>query len=141
MSALSVAVACYQTSQFVLFLALGLQMRWLGRNDGRVRGRQEETRIAGAMSRRRLLRTSGAVGAAGAIGAAVAFPGRAYAVTNDVLRDQGGAVFNVRSTPWNAVGNGTTDDRAAIQAAINAAAAAGGARCFYLRDFTGSHRR
>jgi len=40
------------------------------------------------------------------------------------LRDQGGAVFNVKA--FGAVGGGATDDRTAIQAALNAAQAVGG---------------
>jgi len=35
-------------------------------------------------------------------------------------------VFNVQSSPYNAAGNGTTDDTSAIQSAINAAQAVGG---------------
>lgn len=35
-------------------------------------------------------------------------------------------IYNVKAAPFNAAGNGSTDDTAAIQAACNAAAAAGG---------------
>jgi hypothetical protein len=42
------------------------------------------------------------------------------------LRDQGGAVFNVRSSAYGAVGNGVANDTAAIQAAVTAAAAVRG---------------
>lgn len=42
------------------------------------------------------------------------------------LLDQGGAVFNVRSSAYGAVGNGVANDTAAIQAAVNAAAAVRG---------------
>ncbi|HEV3051576.1 MAG TPA: glycosyl hydrolase family 28-related protein [Longimicrobium sp.] len=42
------------------------------------------------------------------------------------LLDQGGAVFNVRSSTYGAVGNGVANDTAAIQAAVNAAAAVRG---------------
>jgi hypothetical protein len=38
--------------------------------------------------------------------------------------------YNVKDPPYNAVGNGTTNDRAAIQAAIDAAATAGGGVVF-----------
>jgi hypothetical protein len=50
-----------------------------------------------------------------------------------VLRDNGGAVFNVKHTAYGAVGNypGTnTDDTTAIQSAINAASSAGGGVVF-----------
>lgn len=40
--------------------------------------------------------------------------------------DTGGAVFNVRSATYGAVGNGVANDTAAIQAAVNAAAAVRG---------------
>lgn len=42
------------------------------------------------------------------------------------ILDTGGAVFNVRSATYGAVGNGVADDTAAIQAAMNAAAAVRG---------------
>jgi len=48
------------------------------------------------------------------------------AVTDDVLRDRGGAVFNVRSSAYGAAGTGATDDAPEIQAALNAAEAVGG---------------
>lgn len=38
------------------------------------------------------------------------------------ILDTGGAVFNVRSSTFGALGNGVADDTAAIQAAVNAAA-------------------
>lgn len=40
-------------------------------------------------------------------------------------------VYNVKMSPYNATGNGSTDDRAAIQAAITAAIAAGGGTVFF----------
>jgi hypothetical protein len=50
------------------------------------------------------------------------------AVVQGTIRDDGGAVFNVRNTSFagGATGNGTTNDTAAIQAAIDAAAVNGG---------------
>ena len=39
-------------------------------------------------------------------------------------------IFNVKAAPYNAVGNGITDDSAAIQAAVTAAVAAGGTVLF-----------
>lgn len=48
------------------------------------------------------------------------------ATISGTILDNGGAVFNVRHPDFNAAGNGTTDDTAAIQAAVNAAHAAGG---------------
>ncbi|HEX2077377.1 MAG TPA: glycosyl hydrolase family 28-related protein [Longimicrobium sp.] len=44
------------------------------------------------------------------------------------ILDDGGAVFNVRSAAFGAVGDGVNDDTAEIQAAINAAQAAGVSR-------------
>ncbi|WP_420126328.1 glycosyl hydrolase family 28-related protein [Longimicrobium sp.] len=50
------------------------------------------------------------------------------AVVQGTIRDDGGAVFNVRNTAFagGATGNGSTNDALAIQAAIEAAAANGG---------------
>lgn len=45
---------------------------------------------------------------------------------NDTIFDQGGAVFNVRSSAYGAVGDGQTNDQSAIQSALNAAGASGG---------------
>lgn len=50
--------------------------------------------------------------------------GSAQTVTVGILRDEGGAVFNVKS--YGATGNGTTNDSPYIQLAINAAVTAGG---------------
>lgn len=50
------------------------------------------------------------------------------AVVDGTIRDDGGEVFDVRSAAFGAVGNGSTNDTAAIQAAIDAATTATGAR-------------
>ncbi|HYH83014.1 MAG TPA: glycosyl hydrolase family 28-related protein [Longimicrobium sp.] len=50
------------------------------------------------------------------------------AIVDGTIRDDGGEVFDVRSAAFGAVGNGSTDDTAAIQAAIDAATTATGAR-------------
>lgn len=47
-----------------------------------------------------------------------------------VLAGLTGVVFNVKSPTYGAIGNGTTDDTAAVQAAITAAAVAGGTVLF-----------
>jgi len=47
------------------------------------------------------------------------------------VHDSGGQVFNVKAYPFNATGDGSTDDRTAIQAAIDACAAAGGGIVFF----------
>jgi hypothetical protein len=48
-----------------------------------------------------------------------------FAGAGGQLLDSGGGVFNVRANPFGAKGNGTADDAGAINAAINAAVAAG----------------
>lgn len=47
-----------------------------------------------------------------------------------LLAYEGDLVYNVKDSTYGATGDGTTDDRAAIQAAINAAATAGGGIVF-----------
>ena len=53
-----------------------------------------------------------------------------YSTTTDLLSvkmaDKGGQVYNVRATPYNAVGNGINDDTEGIRAAYAAAGATGG---------------
>lgn len=51
-------------------------------------------------------------------------------ITGRIL-DNAGAVFNVRHPDFGAAGNGTADDTAAIQAAVNAAHAAGGGVVYF----------
>jgi hypothetical protein len=48
------------------------------------------------------------------------------AVISRTLLDKAGAVYNVKHPDFGAVGNGTTNDTAAIQAAINAVSLTGG---------------
>jgi hypothetical protein len=81
------------------------------------------------LNRRSFLARSGVlVAAAGSGGLLAAGPADAANITacDDVILDQGGEVFNIKMSTYGAVGNGTTDDTAAIQAAVNAAAAVGG---------------
>lgn len=73
--------------------------------------------------------------------AGTAAQGNDTRVVNAVQR--GELVINVRDAPYNAVGNGTTDDKAAIQAAIDALPTGGGVLYFpattagYYRIATG----
>ncbi len=73
--------------------------------------------LPGAAWNRRAALTAGVVSVGGA-----ALASGALAQT----RLSRAPVLNVRQAPFNAAGDGATDDRAAIQAAIDAAAAAGG---------------
>ena len=60
---------------------------------------------------------------------------KAGAATAVLLKDAfstvNALVYNVKDAPYNAVGNGTTNDTAGIQAAIDAAAAAGGGIVYF----------
>ncbi|WP_159622592.1 glycosyl hydrolase family 28-related protein [Ruania rhizosphaerae] len=87
------------------------------------------TPIAG--SNRRSLLTRGLVVAAGGAAAVVGSTSGATpasATTTDTLLDQGGAVFNAKA--YGAVGDGTSDDTAAINSTIAAAVADGGGVVF-----------
>lgn len=52
------------------------------------------------------------------------------AYMNTLLNAAGGEIFNVKASAYGAVGDGTTDDTTAIQAAFTAAATAGGVVLF-----------
>lgn len=71
------------------------------------------------IDRRRLLRSAG-IAAAGGVGIAAARAASAEAVTGDT-----GDVTAINVMDYGATGNGSTDDSAAIQSAINAAANTG----------------
>jgi len=83
--------------------------------------------IRRAMNRGRFLRTTG-FGAMAGIGVAAGdflHPTPAAAATQiGTFLDQGGGVFNAKA--YGAIGNGTTDDTAAIRSAISAAQSANG---------------
>jgi polygalacturonase len=92
-----------------------------GQQAGRGRSATEGTDASAArLDRRALLGAASA--SAGALGlGAVLSAAHAQAATNPT-----GGWFNVQSTPYGAVGDGTTDDTAAIQHAIEDAKMAGG---------------
>jgi hypothetical protein len=87
-------------------------------------------------SRRDVLKLSAIAGAGASLGALARSTPAAAATITGVIQDQGaelpgnsrGHVFNVRA--YGAVGDGVADDTAAIQAAYNTAAAAGGGIVF-----------
>lgn len=86
-------------------------------------------------NRRRLLRGLG-VGVAALVGLeTLAFPSPASALTTDVIRDQGGAVFNVMA--YGADNSGSAGTQAAIASAISAAQSAGGGIVYFP---TGTYR-
>jgi Pectate lyase superfamily protein len=72
--------------------------------------------------------TGGATPSVG-VTAAPSFSGPVTA--SSLIGDVPNGVFNVKSPPYNAAGNGTTDDTAAIQAAVNAAIAAKGGTIYF----------
>ncbi len=80
------------------------------------------------LDRRRLLRDAG-LATAGAMGIA--------AMSTDVAGAAATAVtaINVKDAPYNATGNGTTDDKVAIQAALNDVPTNGGAVFFPPGDY------
>jgi hypothetical protein len=80
---------------------------------------------AGGVVRRNFLREVGVASLAATAGASLLRSRPASAAsTVGTFWDEGGAVFNVKA--YGAVGNGTSDDTAAIRTTISAAAAAGG---------------
>lgn len=114
----------------VLCISRAFQRSWLRRrckmkfNDNQQANPQtnpqEEATTAETISRRRFVQGAAAV-FGGAAFAGLAVP-NARALRHLV---QGGNVVNVTAAPYNAVGNGSTDNRAAFQAAINDAVAQG----------------
>jgi parallel beta-helix repeat protein len=81
-----------------------------------------------ATTRRSILARLGPAAAAGGL-VALGQPLAAQAAVNDSLFDRGGAVFNVKA--FGALGNGSTDDTAAINSAIAAAVSAQGGTVFF----------
>src|SRR6266511_3000718 len=75
-----------------------------------------------ALSRRRVVVGAG-LGLGGLAAASMARPDLALAART--------GEYNVKDSPYNATGNGTTDDTSAIQSAINDAGTAGGGVVFF----------
>jgi hypothetical protein len=92
----------------------------------------EDARPQRRPSRRTLLTAGGVTAGAGALALAMPRQAPAEAATSYVV--QGAQVVSVNDAAYGATGNGTTDDTAAIQAALNAAAAlnpASGGVCLF----------
>jgi len=80
------------------------------------------------VDRRRVLRDLGLAAGAGA-GIAALADSTALAAATAVT------AINVKDAPYNATGNGSTDDKAAIQSALNDVPASGGAVFFPPGDY------
>lgn len=83
---------------------------------------------ADGMDRRRLLRNAG-LAAAGGVGVTILSDTPAWAAQTAVT------AINVKDSPYSATGDGSTDDRAAIQRALDDVGSAGGAVFFPPGDY------